>query len=174
MNAVTDKVTDSENVKGTPKKVPRPASKEAVKDIIAISKQLDEQMQIASGHQVWIDKLREGHSSLRSDIKQLQQFVQEDGETLEDIIEKHNKVTEMIETLYHNLQTIQSMVEKMAAQEPDEDPEWSILGIEAKKSTWKKILKSVAAAICMVGVSYYAYKKLNQTSPNKANLAVTM
>lgn len=174
MNAVTDKITGSANVKGTTKKVPHPASKEAVKDIIEISKRLDEQMQIASGHQVGIDKLREGHISLRSDIKQLQEFVKEDGETIEDIIEKHNKLTDMIETLYGNLQVIQSMVEKMAAQEPDEDPEWSILGIEAKKSTWKKILKSVAAAICMVGVSYYAYKKLNQTSPNKANLAVTM
>lgn len=90
---------------------------------------------------------------------QLQDYVGQDAATIEDMEERLTAMEKLCVAAHDNLSEIKEAVDKMSTESSKQDEElYSLFGIEAPPSKWKKIAMIVAGALATIGAVYVGYK----------------
>lgn len=111
-------------------------------------------------------------------IKQLQQYRDEDNESLsivvDDIAQRHEELMENLNSVHKELESSIRSGNIHTSTYPSEEKLYSFLGIQAPKSTWVTILKVVAGLVVMAGGAYVAYRYLSSSNDSQESRVVVM
>lgn len=116
---------------------------------------------------------------LQNSVEELQKYATEDFDSIAILIERCDKLEAASSNVVSALEEIKGLVEALdrASAKPaptaQEEELFRFLGIEAPKSRWVSIAKTVAAVLAMAVAVYAGYKYLNK-SPEKFNGTVTL